>query len=100
MLNNRQDLIGSAIQHARRARKTTGRIVVSALGFGLAYYLDAENGVERRQHLRGFLRRGAATVDAVFAPEAGDPPAEFRPLLRGLGADEHVLAHGRHSQAN
>ncbi len=85
---NRQDVMSSAIRHARRARRTTGRIVVSALGFGLAYYFDTENGVARRDQLRRSLRRTAATIDSVLAPEVGDPPA-FHPLLRGLAAEDH-----------
>jgi hypothetical protein len=100
MRDNRQELIGSAIRHARRARKTTGRIVVSALGFGLAYYLDAENGADRRRQLRGLLRRSATAVDSMFAPEVGDPPAVFHPLLRGLGAEEPAPGHSRQYRAS
>lgn len=88
MNENRQILTESAIRHVRRARKTTGRFVVSAFGFGLAYYLDAENGAARRRQLHRLLRRTAATLDSVLAPEAGDPPPVFHPLLRGLGAPE------------
>ncbi len=88
MNDNRQILIGSAIRHVRRARKTAGRLVVSAFGFGVAYYLDAENGAARREQLHGLLRRTAAALESVLAPEAGDPPPVFHPLLRGLAADQ------------
>ena len=84
---NRQELISSANRRARRARRTTGRIVVSALGFGVAYYFDTENGDRRRKRLYGALQRTARSIDSVLAPEAGDPPPVFTPLLRALKPD-------------
>jgi hypothetical protein len=84
-----QALMSSAIKQARRVRRTTGRLVVSGLGFGLAYFFDAENGGARREQLRRSLRRTAFTIDSVWAPAAGDPPAVFTPLLRGLSAEEY-----------
>ncbi len=84
---NRQELISSANRRARRARRTTGRILVSALGFGVAYYFDTENGERRRTRLYEMLQRAARSIDSVSAPEAGDPPPTFSPLLRTLKAD-------------
>jgi hypothetical protein len=84
---NRQELISSASRRGRRARRTTGRILVSGLGFGVAYYFDTENGERRRKHLYGALQRAARTIDSVWASEAGDPPPVFTPLLRALEAD-------------
>ena len=46
----------SASRRIQRGRKTTGRIVASALGFGVAYYFDAENGALRRKRLQHALR--------------------------------------------
>jgi hypothetical protein len=89
MHDTRQELISSTIRHARRARRTTGRLLVSGFGFGLAYYFDSENGAARREQLRGVLRRTALTIDSVWAPETGDPPPVFTPLLRGLGAEDY-----------
>ncbi len=71
----------------RRARKTTGRIVVSALGFGLAYYLDAENGRARRARLREALQRAVERVGSVRAAEAEGPPPVFSPLLRSIRSE-------------
>ncbi|HEY1651665.1 MAG TPA: hypothetical protein VGG09_07260 [Acidimicrobiales bacterium] len=62
--------------------------MVSALGFGVAYFFDTDNGAARREQLRRSLRRTVATIDSVLAPEVGDPPPVFFPLLRGLGAEE------------
>jgi hypothetical protein len=84
---NRQELISSAIRRGRRARRTTGRILVSALGFGVAYYFDTENGERRRKRLYEALQHAARSIDSVWAPEAGDPPPVFTPLLRALEAD-------------
>ncbi len=89
MHGSRQELIGSVLRHARRAQRTTGRLLVSGFGFGLAYYFDSENGGVRREHLRRSLRRAALTIDSLWAPEAGDQPPVFTPLLRGLDADEY-----------
>lgn len=72
---NRQELLSSANRRARRARRTTGRILVSALGFGVAYYFDTENGEVRRQRLFKSLRRSALNVDSASAASgAEDPP--------------------------
>jgi hypothetical protein len=87
MHDMRQELMSSAIRHVRRARRTTGRLVVSGLGFGLAYYFDSENGAARREQLRRSLRRTALTIDSVWAPETGDPPPVFTPLLREFGSE-------------
>jgi hypothetical protein len=100
MHDSRQELIGSAIRHARRARRTTGRLLVSGFGFGLAYYFDSENGAARRAQLRSSLRRTALTIDSVWAPETGDPPPVFTPLLRGLSAEGYEPAPIRRHQAS
>ena len=89
---NRQQLFSSASRRARRARRSTGRIVVSALGFGVAYYFDTENGAQRRQHLYEVLERVARGIDSVLAHEAGDPPQLFSPMLRVLKADHGPTA--------
>lgn len=88
MNDNRQRLTSSAIRHARRVRRTTGRAVVSAFGFGVAYYLDTENGAERRHQLHRLLRRTATALNSVLAPRVEDPPPVFHPLLRVSGADD------------
>src|SRR5271157_1959286 len=95
----RQELLRSANRRARRARRTMGRIVVFALGFGVAYYFDTENGGARRTRLRELLQRTARNLDSVSSSEVGDPPPVFNPVMRGLrngwpasGAPESVRA--------
>lgn len=90
---NRQGLVSSASRRARRAKKTTGRVLFLALGFGVAYYLDTENGELRRKRLRERLQRLTHNIDSVFAPEAGDPPPVFFPVLRGHGSTERGAKH-------
>ncbi len=84
---NRQQLMSSTVRRARRARRTSGRILVSALGFGVAYYFDTENGDGRRKRLYGALQRGSRSIGSVLAPGAGDPPPLFTPLVRALHGD-------------
>ncbi len=84
---NRQELLSSARRRVRRGKKTTGRIVVSALGFGAAYYFDTENGGVRRKRLRQTLQRAMHNIESVVSPDAGDPPAVFPPVLRSHGAE-------------
>jgi hypothetical protein len=84
---NRQELISSTVGRARRARRTSGRILVSALGFGVAYYFDTENGDGRRKRLYEALQRGSRSIGLVLAPGAGDPPPLFTPLVRTLHGD-------------
>ena len=85
---NRQELISSANRRARRARRTTGRIVVSALGFGVAYYFDTENGDQRRKRLVEALKRTAQGIDSALVPdEAGNPPRVFTPMLRSFESE-------------
>jgi hypothetical protein len=89
---NRQEpgnsVFASAIRRVRRARRTSGRLLASALGFGVAYYFDTGNGEARRRKAQHWLGRTARRLDSVFACKAGDPPPAFSPLLRG--------AAGRH----
>jgi len=84
----RQELLRSASRRARRVRRTTGRILFSALGFGMAYYFDKENGVARRKQLQQWLQQAVRSVDSVLTSEVGDPPPVFNPMMRGLRAME------------
>ena len=96
---NRQELLSSATRRMRRARRTTGRILVSALGFGVAYYFDTENGEVRRQRLmsrcdvptRPRLRvdarsRGPAAhlLGGALRPHPHHRYGHLPPLVRGL----------------
>jgi hypothetical protein len=82
MQTNRQELVHSARRRVQRGRKTTGRIVVSALGFAMAYYFDAENGGERRKRLHQMVQHATRDVNARLAPDVGDPPVVFHPVFR------------------
>jgi hypothetical protein len=82
MQTHRQELWRSAIRRTRRGRKTTGRIVVSALGFGTAYYLDTDNGAVRRKKLLELVQRGLRQLKAELAPHVAEPPAVFPSVLR------------------
>jgi hypothetical protein len=55
--------------------------VASALGFGLAYYFDTQNGALRRKRLHQSAQRTIHQINAALAPEATDPP-DFSPILR------------------
>lgn len=94
---NRQELFSSANRRMRRARKRSGRLLVSALGFGAAYYFDTENGAARRQQLQRWMGRTVHRSDSVVGSETGDPPPVFHPLLRrvpdgGVPSDAFVAA--------
>lgn len=99
MHSNRQELLSSANRRMRRARRSIGRMVVSALGFGVAYYFDTENGALRRKRLHQLLQRTARSIDSVLAPEAGDPPPTFSPMLRGLRPEGPATANGERAEA-
>lgn len=88
MHTTRQQLLSSATRRARRARRTTGRILVSALGFGMAYCFDAEHGQARRKQLQRWQRRTARSIDSVLTSEVGDAPPVFYPVWPGLRALE------------
>ena len=81
---NRQELMSSASRRTRRVRRSTGRLLVSAVGFGVAYYFDMENGETRRRHLQHWLRRASRRLESMLDSEAGDPPPVFYPALRGM----------------
>ncbi len=85
---NRQELISSASRRTRRARRTTGRILVSALGFGVAYYFDTENGDRRRKRLHVALQHGVRFIESALDAEAGDPPPILTPVLRAFRTDD------------
>jgi hypothetical protein len=82
MQTNRQELARAARRRMQRGRKTTGRIVVSALGFGVAYYFDAENGGLRRERLHRTVHSAARSIGARLAPDIPDAPVVFHPLQR------------------
>ena len=94
MQTNRQELVRSARRRMQRGRKTTGRIVASALGFAMAYYFDAENGAERRKRLHHRVEHVARDVGARSAPDVGDSPVVFHPVLRGHRGQGDVASTG------
>ena len=81
---NRQGLLSSANRRTRRVRKSSARLLALALGFGVAFYLDTENGDARRKQLWYWLRRTSRRLEGVIDSEAGDPPPVFYPALRGM----------------
>ncbi len=92
MRMNRQDLLRSASRRVRRGRRATGRIVVSALGFGVAYYFDTENGGLRRKRLHETMHRVVTDIRSARTSEDGGASPVFHPGLhapRGEGR-----AHG------
>jgi hypothetical protein len=92
MQTNRQELVHSARRRVQRGRKTTGRIVASALGFAMAYYFDAESGGERRTRLHHLVQHAIRDVSARMAPDVVDPPVVFDPVLRRHGVQGDVPA--------
>jgi hypothetical protein len=100
MHDSGQEILSSASRRIRRARRSTGRLAASALGFGVAYYFDPENGALRRKRLHQWLRRVAQRVDAALAPEAEDPPPELPSIRRALRPEpEPDLGSGGPAQA-
>jgi hypothetical protein len=77
----------SVTRQARHARRTSGRILASALGFGVAYYLDAENGAARRRRVHDYVSRTARDIDGVLTRDFDEPPPVFYPLLRSLAME-------------
>jgi hypothetical protein len=74
--------------------------VVSALGFGMAYYFDTENGELRRKRLRQTVQQTVRALSDAMGPDAGDAPPVFHPVLRSHrsegsthGAWERAAAH-------
>jgi hypothetical protein len=84
---NRQELVRSASGRVRRGRRAAGRVVVSALGFGVAYYFDTENGGLRRKRLHETLHRVVADIKSARTSEDGGASLVFHPVLHpGLHA--------------
>ena len=81
MQTNRQELVQFS-ETGGRGEETTGRIVASALGFGMAYYFDVGDGGERRQRLHHLARRAARDLSARWRPMSGSARG-VRPVLRG-----------------
>jgi hypothetical protein len=97
MQMHRNEILSSVGRRAQHVKKTTGRLAVSAVGFGVAYYFDAENGSARRMHLGQMLRRTARQIDAALttvttvvaagsagAPGAADEHRGLAPLVRAI----------------
>jgi hypothetical protein len=81
MHKHRQELLRSATRRIQRGKKTTGRIVASALGFSVAYYFDPESGGLRRKHLQHTVRGFFGQINNALAPDVADP-AVFPSVLR------------------
>ena len=75
MHTHRQELLRSAIRQIQRGRKTTGRIVASALGFSVAYYFDPESGGLRRKRLQYAVRGYFRQINDASAPDMDDTAA-------------------------
>ena len=84
---NRQKLLRSASRRVRRGRRATGRIVVSALGFGVAYYFDTENGGLRRKRLHETLHRVVADISSARTSKDGGLPPVSHPAPHAFGGD-------------
>jgi hypothetical protein len=80
----RRGVLNALTRQAETAKRRSGRIVVSALGFALAYYFDTTNGPARRRQLHAQLRSAARKIHGAFAPDhaVADAPAVFSPLLQ------------------
>ncbi len=60
--------------HAHRARRSTGRLVISGLGFSVAYFLDPDHGSARRKQAMAMvnqMRKATAQVKS----RRSQPPA-------------------------
>jgi hypothetical protein len=78
MHKHRQELLRSATRRIQRGRRTTGRIVASALGFSVAYYFDPESGGLRRKHLQHAARGLFGQINDALAPDIADPAVFLR----------------------
>ena len=88
MRMNRQEVLRAASRRVRRGRRGTGRLAASALGFGVAYYFDTENGGLRRKRLQGTVHRVMENIAAAELSEDGRLPTVLHPALRaGRGED-------------
>ena len=70
--------------HAHRARKSAGRLVLSGLGFSVAYFFDPEQGAARRKQaveVVNHVRRAKARVKSRRQP----PTVPAAPTT-GIGA--------------
>jgi hypothetical protein len=95
----RQELLRSANRRVLRARRATGRIVVSALGFGVAYYFDTENGAVRRKRLHEMVQRTVRNIEAVRASDVGDAPPVFHPAVQAFRAEGRTGRGTEHVEA-
>lgn len=82
MQTHRQEPAGAVIGRIERGKKTTGRIVASALGFAMAYYFDMEKGAERRHQLLLTAQRGFDQIREARAAKVADPAPVPHPGLR------------------
>jgi hypothetical protein len=90
--------VGSIKGHARHAQRSVGRLLVSGLGFSVAYFFDPDKGQVRRANaisLIGRLRRSrAGKVVEESGPGLGE--ATGAPIHRPLA---HGTANGARSSA-
>jgi hypothetical protein len=80
--------------HAHSARKSAGRVVLSGLGFSVAYFFDRDHGSARRKQaveVVNHLRRATAVVKTRRAKQA--PATKAAPgVVAPAGATNGVRA--------
>ncbi len=83
-MGTNHELLHSTGRRVRRVKKASGRMVVSALGFGIAYYFDPQNGEPRRRRLVESLETMARRVDRKLSSGGEDPPPLLYPVRQAL----------------
>lgn len=87
--------------HVRRAKKSSGRLLVAGLGFSVAYFFDPAQGRARRKRVVDLIRRArgshaVARVEraAPDLPRIGQadlgPRATFQRAADGIRASARV----------
>ncbi len=64
--------IADVTRHARHAKRSAGRLLLSGVGFSAAYFLDPDQGPARRRQASNFFKR---TRQRFAHQPASDPQA-------------------------
>jgi hypothetical protein len=63
-------------RHARHAKRSAGRLLLSGVGFSAAYFLDPDQGPARRRQASNFFRRTRQRLAHQSVPDPRPGPAE------------------------
>ena len=90
----------AATRHARKARRSAGRLFVSGIGFSAAYFLDPDHGTARRKRAVEFLQRTRRAIGSSEIKRDQPDTPERDPRVPDPRVETRMAANGSRTAAH